>query len=142
MNFLTTRSEATGSSVSATIASLFIRSPSLPKPHHPVRPDAGVHELAEAGNLETRRQQVGLDAAAQSGGDTDNHLEAVLLAELGPQLDQIAVVGLWLRQPVRVVDAIVIEEHAIDFMALRQRRLGELVGGVRRLVGKRPFVDQ
>ncbi len=42
----------------------------------------------------------------------------------------------------RVVDAVVIEEHALDLVPLGQRGLGELVGRVGGLVRVRAFADQ
>ena len=47
--------------------------------------------------------------------------------ELRPARDDVAVVLRRLGHPRRVVDAIVIEKHAVDCMALRKRRLAEQV---------------
>ena len=73
---------------------------------------------------------------------TDNdQVEVVLLGEFGPQLGEVAVVLRRHAETRAVVDAVVIEKHPRDVMALVQGRLGELVGTVRRLVLVRALVN-
>ena len=73
--------------------------------------------------------------------DADHQVELVFRRQLAPQLDQIAVVGLGRRQLVAVVDAVVIEKHPQHLVTLLEGRLGEEIGGIRRLVGKRTLID-
>lgn len=112
------------------------------KHDHAVGPNSGFDQLAQARNPEARGQQLVGHAAAQGGGDADHQVQAVHYAQLGPQLDQVAVVALRLGKLVRVVDPVVVEEHPWDFVTLGERRLGETVGGIRRLMGKRALVHQ
>jgi len=66
----------------------------------------------------------------------------VFLGQLRPAVDDVAVI-LWRRgQTSGVVDTVMIEEDAEDLVALRQHRLGKLIGGVGRLVRVGTFANQ
>ena len=54
----------------------------------------------------------------------------------------MAVVLGRLGQAGRVVDAIVVEKHALYLVTLGQRSHHELVGTIGRLVGVGPFTDE
>ena len=62
--------------------------------------------------------------------------------EFRPRLLQVAIVLRRHRESRAVVDAVVVEEDAEDLVPLLQRRLGELIGGVGRLVRIGTFVDK
>ena len=63
------------------------------------------------------------------------------IGQFAPQALEVAVVLRRHGEARAVVDAVVVEEHAKDFVSLGQHRLGELIGRVRRLMRVRPFVD-
>ncbi len=116
----------------------------LPIPEHdqPVGLYAGLDQLAEAGDAESRREVVVADAAPQRRGDADDEVDAVFLGELGPAHDDVAVVLRRLGQPRRVVDAVVVEKDAMDLVPLGEGGLAEQVSGVAGLVLVGPFVDE
>src|ERR1039457_3069509 len=115
---------------------------SVPERHQPVGLDAAVDQLPQAGDPETGRQYLVLDAAAQRGGDADHEVDLVLGRQCRPAVDDVPVVLRRLGQPGRVVHPVVIEEHALDLVPLGQRGDRELVGTVARLVGIGPFADE
>ena len=69
-------------------------------------------------------------------------IDAVRLGKLRPASLDVPIVLRRGGEPRPVVDAVVIEEHAEDLMALPDRGLRELERGVRRLVLIRAFVDE
>jgi hypothetical protein len=77
-----------------------------------------INQLAQARNAEARGQHLVLDAAAQCGGHAHHQVHAVLLLQRRPAVDDVAVVLRRLGQPRRVVDAVVIEEHALHLVPL------------------------
>ena len=87
---------------------------------------------------------VSLFGASRRGrfNPSENGTHAVLLGELRPALDHVAVVLRRLGEPRRVVHAVVIEEHAENLVAAGQYRLRELEGGIGGLVCVGAFVDQ
>jgi len=82
------------------------------------------------------------DAATQAGGDADHQIDLVILGQLLPVLGHVAVVAGRLAQFGGVVDAVVIEEHPEDLVALVQGRLAELEGAVGGLMVVGTLVDQ
>src|SRR5690606_4883560 len=119
-----------------------IARPSVAEGDEAVGLDAGLDQLAEPGDPEARRQHLVLDAATQRRGDADDQVDAVLLGQLRPPRDDVAVVLRRLGEPRRVVHPVVVEEHAADLVPLGDRGLAEQVGRVARLVLVGPFVDQ
>ena len=81
------------------------------------------------------------DAAALGRGNAHHQVEVVLLRELAPAVDHVAVVLGRRGQAGAVVDPVVVEEDAKDLVSLLQCRLGEQIGAVRGLMLVRPFVD-
>ena len=73
--------------------------------------------------------------------DAHHEIEFVGLGEFAPHTLEVAVVLRRHGETCAVVDAVVIEEYPIDFVPLLQRRFGELIGRVRRLMRVRPLVD-
>ena len=114
---------------------------SVSKGDEAIRLDAGLDQLAESRDAEAGGQVLVANAAAQGGGDADHEVELVFLGELGPAGDDVAVVLWRLGQRGGVVNAVVVEEHATDLVALFQRGLAEQVGGIAGLMLVGPFVD-
>src|SRR5574339_1063029 len=111
---------------------------SVTEHHQPVGLDAGLDQLPKARDAEARREVVGVLAvalrfalvhqpAALRRRDAHHEVELVLGGKLAPALDDVAVVLRRHGEPGAVVDAVVIEEHTVDLVALRERRPGELV---------------
>jgi hypothetical protein len=84
-----------------------------------------VDQLAQARDAEARGQHLVLDAAAQGGGHADHQVDAVLFLQRRPAVDDVAVVLRRLGQPRRVVDTVVIEEHALHLVPLGDGGGGE-----------------
>src|SRR5512140_1100025 len=103
---------------------------SVTEHHQSIRADRRFHELSQAGNAEALREVFLDDAAAQRRGHAHDEVQAVLLAQLDPALHDVAVVLRRLREPGRVVHAVVIEEHPVDLVARFERRLAEQVRAV------------
>ena len=71
---------------------------------------------------------------------TQDHINVMCLSQFGPAGDDVAVVLWRCCQTRAIVDAIVVEKDAKDFVSFLQCGLGEVVGRVSRLVLIRTFV--